>query len=76
MKPACLESSNVAIKRSVDNMPLEMAHRAIMGSPKRARMRIAAGGSTFKIREYDADLLEPPLLAGPAGGPEEDDADD
>ena len=39
-------------------------------------MRIAAGGGAFKRREYVADLLEFPLLAGPAGDTEEDDADD
>ena len=75
LKPTCLETLKVAIMRSVNNMPLEMVQRAIAGFPKRVRMCIAAGGGAFKHREYDADLLEFPLLADPAGEPEEE-ADD
>ena len=58
LKPTFLESSNLAVRRGVGNVPIAMAHRADAGFPKRGRTLVVEGWSTFRHRKYDADLLD------------------
>ena len=67
-KPTCLDSLKLAIRQSLDEMPLEMAHRAIGGFGKRVRMCIRADGGTFKHRkleEEEGEALYYPIVGAP-----------
>ena len=71
--PSCLDSLKLAIRMSVDEMPLEMAQRAILAWPKRVKMCIAANGGPPKHHRLDPGLMTYPVAAGPDGEePDED----
>ena len=56
---------------AADDVPLELARRAILARPERLRMCISAERSTFRRRKYDEGPMEFPLHDGPeedAGG--------
>ena len=71
--PSCLDSLKLATRRSVDAMPLEMAHRAILAFHQRFKMCIAANGGPFKHHRLDPELVTAPIVAGPDGEESEED---
>ena len=69
-KPACLDALKLAIKKCVDDMPLDMAQRAIMGFRKRAKLCIAAEGGPFKGKKLAGEgelLIDHPVVDHGAG---------
>ena len=54
-KPRCEDSLVLAIIQSVDEAPLEMVQKAILGLAKRVKLCIQAGGGVFKDRKLADD---------------------
>ena len=71
--PNCLDILKLAIRRSVDAAPLEMARREILAFPNRAKMRIAANVGPPKHHRLAPDLMTYPIVAAPDGEETEDD---
>ena len=75
--PRCLDPIKLAIRRSVEAMPLSMAQRAILSFPKRVKMRIEAGGGTFKHTKYQAEeIADYPVVEGDIEDGESEGAED
>ena len=74
-KPKRLDTLKVAIKKSVEELPMEMARKALAGFRKRARLCIQEDGSTFEGRKPNGggEALAEMLVANPepAEGEEE-----
>ena len=47
-KPKCLATLKVAIRQSVNELPLDMIQRSVLGFARRVKLCIRAGGGTFK----------------------------
>ena len=75
-RPKRLASLKLAIRRSVDAMPLSMAQRAILSFPMRVKMCISAEGETFNRRKYQAEDIADYPIAGCAGEGEIEDQED
>ena len=77
-KPVCLDTLKVAIKKSVEELPLELAQRAILGFHKRVKLCAQEDGGIFKGRKLkggDAPLLDHPVVnPGDDGDADEEDA--
>ena len=50
-KPKCLDTLKLAIAQSLEEMPLEMVQKAILGLAMRAHLCIQAEGGVFKDRK-------------------------
>ena len=75
-EPTCLSTPMVAIKKSADELPLEMVQGALMSFRKRAKLRIREGDGAFagrKLAGGDASLAFYRAANIGDGGEEEDD---
>ena len=75
-KPRCEDTLMLAIIQSVEEMPLEMVQKAILGLAKRVKLCIQADGGVFKDRKLagdgivDVDIQHQSDEEGPAGDDE------
>ena len=58
-KPRCVDALKVAIRESVDALPLDMAQRALLGFYKRVVACVESEGGVFKHKKLGAEL--PPI---------------
>ena len=61
-KPKCLDSLKVAIRQSVDALPLEMVRRSLLNFYKRVCMCVENEGRAFKRKKFEGEM--PPIAHG------------